>query len=92
MTTHTDKARLIVNQYRQMNECLITNQEFLEGRITKALRETELSTIEKLEKLDPLEATGNFWEYGETDDVAHGVHRWLVKQLRLLSEKEDLDA
>lgn len=45
--SYLERAKLILNQYRQLNESLITNPEFLEARIATALEKAEADTIER---------------------------------------------
>lgn len=50
--------------------------------LDKAVQDEREANIKAIEQADPLEAKGDFWEYGGSDDVAYGIQRYLVKILR----------
>ena len=59
----------------------------IQSEVDAAVRAELARCIKVLEEADPLEAKGYFWEYGDSDDIAVGVQKYLVSRLSKL-EKE----
>ena len=77
-----EKAKLIIKQYQQLNESLITNPEFLEGRIAKALIKQRDETLEEASEISKIYMQKVY----DMGDVKVGT-KWCVHLLSSLTNK-----
>lgn len=73
------------------NSSLSEHKVALTGFIKRALKAAYEEGLAEADRVvsdaDPLEAKGSFWEYDQADDIAFGVHRYLIGLIRAKIEE-----